>query len=355
MPDKWEYPWYAAWDLAFHTLPLAIVDPDFAKQQLDLMLRGRTCTRAARSPPTSGTSATSTRRSTPGRPCSCTAPSRPCAARRDLDFLKSAFNKLVLNFTWWVNRKDRFGKNVFEGGFLGLDNIGVFDRSAPLPTGGHLEQADGTAWMALFSQNMIEMAVELAAHDPHLRGHGRQVRRALPLHRRGHEPARAGRACGTRRTASTTTCCGCPTAAPRGSRCARWWGCCPCAPRPSSRSGSASASRGRRPRFMARMRQMPELRESMHPTGPGHLGVAERGILALVNPERLRRILSQDARRERVPEPLRHPLALEVPRASTPTSSTPAARSTASTTCRPNRTPACSAATPTGAGRSGSR
>ena len=83
----------------------------------------------------------------------------------DLDFLKRAFNKLLLNFTWWVNRKDRFGKNVFEGGFLGLDNIGIFDRSAPLPTGGHLEQADGTAWMALFSQNMLELAVELAVHD----------------------------------------------------------------------------------------------------------------------------------------------------------------------------------------------
>ena len=87
-------------------------------------------------------------------------------ARQILNFLKSAFNKLLLNFTWWVNRKDRFGKNVFEGGFLGLDNIGVFDRSAPLPTGGNLEQADGTAWMALFSQNMLEIAVELAAHDP---------------------------------------------------------------------------------------------------------------------------------------------------------------------------------------------
>ena len=101
----------------------------------------------------------------PGRRCSFIAPSR-LWGRGDLDFLKSAFNKLLLNFTWWVNRKDRFGKNVFEGGFLGLDNIGVFDRSAPLPTGGHLEQADGTAWMALFSQNMVEIAMELAAHDP---------------------------------------------------------------------------------------------------------------------------------------------------------------------------------------------
>ena len=86
--------------------------------------------------------------------------------KSDIEFLKRAFGKLMLNFSWWVNRKDRFGRNVFEGGFLGLDNIGVFDRSAPLPTGGHLEQADGTAWMALFCQNMPEIAVELAAHDP---------------------------------------------------------------------------------------------------------------------------------------------------------------------------------------------
>ena len=86
------------------------------------------------------------------------------------------FSKLMLNFSWWVNRKDRFGKNLFEGGFLGLDNIGVFDRSAPLPTGGHLEQADGTAWMSMFCQNMLEIAVELAAHDSYFRGHGHQVR-----------------------------------------------------------------------------------------------------------------------------------------------------------------------------------
>ena len=111
----------------------------------------------------------------------------------DLDFLKLTFHKLLLNFTWWVNRKDRYGKNVFEGGFLGLDNIGIFDRSAPLPTGGYLEQADGTAWMALFSQNMAEIALELATEDPIVRGHGVQVHRALPVHRRGDEPARRGR------------------------------------------------------------------------------------------------------------------------------------------------------------------
>ena len=102
----------------------------------------------------------------PGRRCSSTGSSRRSAARAIVEFLKRAFGKLLINFTWWVNRKDRLGKSVFEGGFLGLDNIGVFDRSAELPTGGHLEQADGTAWMAMFCQNMLEIAVELAAHDP---------------------------------------------------------------------------------------------------------------------------------------------------------------------------------------------
>ena len=119
-----------------------------------------------RSPPTSGTSATSTRRCTPGPPCSPTRQGRAhaCAARPA--FLRDAFKKLLLNFSWWLNRKDPAGHNLFEGGFLGLDNIGVFDRSAPLPTGGHLEQADGTAWMALFSQNMLELALILASVDP---------------------------------------------------------------------------------------------------------------------------------------------------------------------------------------------
>ncbi len=130
-----------------------------------------------------------------------------------MEWLKRSFHKLLLNFTWWVNRKDRSGNNVFEGGFLGLDNIGVFDRSAPLPTGGYLEQADGTAWMALFCQNMLEIAVELAMTDPHYAGHGAQVRRAFPVDRVGARPTSAkAPACGTRRTASSTTCCGCPTA-----------------------------------------------------------------------------------------------------------------------------------------------
>ncbi len=193
MPDKWEYPWYAAWDLAFHTLPISIVDPEFAKDQMELMLSGVYLHPSGQIP------AYEWNFSDVNPPVHAWATlflhrtEQALRGESDLDFLKSAFNKLLLNFTWWVNRKDRFGKNVFEGGFLGLDNIGVFDRSSPLPTGGYLEQADGTAWMALFTQNMLELAMELASHDQNLRGHGLQVRGALQLYRRSHEPARAGR------------------------------------------------------------------------------------------------------------------------------------------------------------------
>jgi hypothetical protein len=166
MPDKWEYPWYAAWDLAFHTLPLSIVDPDFAKEQMKLMLKGVYLHPSGQIP------AYEWNFSDVNPPVHAFATlflhrtEQALRGETDIDFLRAAFNKLLLNFTWWMNRKDRFGKNVFEGGFLGLDNIGVFDRSAPLPTGGNLEQADGTAWMALFSQNMMELAIEIAVHDP---------------------------------------------------------------------------------------------------------------------------------------------------------------------------------------------
>ncbi len=166
MPDKWEYPWYAAWDLAFHAITLAVVDPDFAMQQLELMLGARYAHPNGQIP------AYEWNFSDVNPPVHAWATlfnyrlQRSRFGERALPSLQRSFHKLLLNFTWWVNRKDRDGRNVFEGGFLGLDNIGVFDRSAPLPTGGHLEQADGTAWMALFSQNMLEMALELALHDP---------------------------------------------------------------------------------------------------------------------------------------------------------------------------------------------
>ena len=166
MPDKWEFPWYASWDLAFHTLALSIVDIDFAKAQLDLML-GQMYLHPNGQMPAYEWNFSDV--NPPVHAWATLAVYRAEQAARgngDLVFLKRSFSKLLVNFTWWLNRKDRFGKNLFEGGFLGLDNIGVFDRSAPLPTGGHLEQADGTAWMALFSQNMLGLAVEIAVHDP---------------------------------------------------------------------------------------------------------------------------------------------------------------------------------------------
>ena len=166
MPDKWEYPWYAAWDLAFHVLALTMVDEDFGKQQLDLMLREDYLHPNGQlpayewnfgdvNPPVHAWSTIFTHRLTKTK-----------RGQGDVEWLERSFHKLLLNFTWWVNRKDRSGRNAFEGGFLGLDNIGVFDRSSPLPTGGYLEQADGTAWMALFCQNMLEIAVELAMEKP---------------------------------------------------------------------------------------------------------------------------------------------------------------------------------------------
>jgi hypothetical protein len=164
MPDKWEYPWYAAWDLAFHCIPLAMVDPAFAKSQIDLMLS------QAYLHPTGQMPAYEWNFGDVNPPVHAFAAYflqnlEADIGQVDLPFLQENFARLLLNFTWWVNRKDPSGRNVFEGGFLGLDNIGVFDRSAALPSGGRLEQADGTAWMAMFSQNMLELALVLLDHD----------------------------------------------------------------------------------------------------------------------------------------------------------------------------------------------
>lgn len=165
MPDKWEYPWYAAWDLAFHTLPLAEIDPEFAKEQLVLFLRewymhpngqlpAYEFAFSDVNPPVHAWAA--------WRVYKISAPE----GARDRLFLERVFQKLLLNFTWWVNRKDTEGNNIFSGGFLGLDNIGVFDRSQPLPSGSHLEQADATAWMGFYCLTMLSMALELAREDP---------------------------------------------------------------------------------------------------------------------------------------------------------------------------------------------
>jgi hypothetical protein len=292
MPDKWEYPWYAAWDLAFHTIALSAVDVDFAKDQLDMMLR------VSFLHPTGQIPAYEWNFGDVNPPVHAWATiflyrtEQALKGKGDLEFLKRSFGKLLLNFSWWVNRKDRFGKNLFEGGFLGLDNIGVFDRSAPLPTGGNLEQADGTAWVSLFCQNMLEISVELAANDPYFEDmatkfadHFLLIAHAMNQMGEGgmwdeedgfyYDVLRLpdGRATRlkVRSMVGLLPICATTVIEP--------W------------------QRERVPRVVEvikeRLERMPELRESIHPSGQGHLGYGERGIAALVNPVRLRRILTR--------------------------------------------------------------
>jgi hypothetical protein len=292
MPDKWEYPWFAAWDLAFHTIALSTVDVDFAKAQLDLMLQEFFLH------PTGQIPAYEWNFSDVNPPVHAWATiflyrtEQALKGTGDLEFLKRSFAKLMLNFSWWVNRKDRFGKNLFEGGFLGLDNIGVFDRSAPLPTGGHLEQADGTAWVSLFCQNMLEISMELAAHDSFFQDMATKFAEhflwiAHAMNRVGSDgmwdeedgfyydvlrlPDGTATRLKVRSMVGLLPLCATTVIEP--------W------------------QRERVPRMMEvlaeRVRRRPELLNSIHPTGPGHLGYGNRGIVALVNPERLRRILTR--------------------------------------------------------------
>ena len=292
MPDKWEYPWFAAWDLAFHTIALSTVDVDFAKEQLDMMLQEFFIHPSGQIP------AYEWNFSDVNPPVHAWATiflyrtEQALKGQGDFEFLKRSFSKLMLNFSWWVNRKDRFGKNLFEGGFLGLDNIGVFDRSAPLPTGGHLEQADGTAWVSLFCQNMLEIAFELAANDPfyedmamkfadHFLWIARAMNQTGPEGMWDEEdgfyydvlrlPDGTASRLKVRSMVGLLPLCATTVIAP--------------------------SQRQRVPRAVEilaeRMKRMPELGASIHPTGPGHLGYAERGIAALVNPDRLRRILTR--------------------------------------------------------------
>jgi hypothetical protein len=292
MPDKWEYPWFAAWDLAFHAITLSIVDVDFAKEQLDLLLQEYFLH------PTGQIPAYEWNFSDVNPPVHAFATvflyrtEQAARGQGDIEFLRRCFQKLLLNFTWWVNRKDRFGKNLFEGGFLGLDNIGVFDRSAGLPGGGHLEQADGTAWMALFCQNMLEIAVELAGQDAsydemcakfvdHFLWIARAMNHVGPDGMWDEEdgfyydvlrlPDGSATRLKVRSMVGLLPVCATTIVEP--------W------------------QRERVPHttsvLMERLRRMPELLDTIHPAGPGHLGVADRGIFALVKPERLRRILSR--------------------------------------------------------------
>ena len=292
MPDKWEYPWFAAWDLAFHTLALSTVDIDFAKQQLDLLLDQLYLHPAGQIP------AYEWNFGDVNPPVQAWATiflyrmEQALRGKTDLPFLKRIFGKLTSNFGWWVNRKDRFGKSLFEGGFLGLDNIGVFDRSAPLPTGGHLEQADGTAWVALFCQNMLEIAYELAAQDPTYEdlatNYGNEflmIAHAMNgLGPDGMWDEEDGFYYDVLRL---------PDGSATRLKVRSMVGLLPlCAA-----TVVEKRQRERAPRLVKvmwdRLQRMPELLNSIHATGPGHFGVAERGIIALVNEQRLRRILTR--------------------------------------------------------------
>jgi hypothetical protein len=292
MPDKWEYPWYAAWDLAFHSVVFSEIDVDFAKAQLELLMR------EVYLHPNGQIPAYEWNFGDVNPPVQAWATlflyniEQIRNGRTDPDFLKRCFSRLLLNFTWWVNRKDRDGSNVFEGGFLGLDNIGVFDRSAPLPTGGYLEQADGTAWMAVFSQNMFEIAAELAYDDStyeplvgKFAEHFLWIAAALNRVGEGgmwdeedgfyydvlRTPDGHATRLKVRSLVGLLPLCATTILPPN--------------------------YRERLPRMMKtlaeRLRRSPELGEAIHPTGEGHLGFGQRGIAALVNPDRLRRILSR--------------------------------------------------------------
>lgn len=292
MPDKWEYPWYAAWDLAFHTMALAMVDCDFAKQQLGLMMG------SFYQHPNGQLPAYEWNFSDVNPPVHAWATlflyntEKQQRGEGDISFLKKMFHMLTLNFTWWVNRKDRFGKNVFEGGFLGLDNISVFDRSSPLPTGGTLEQADGTAWMALYCQNMMEIAIELATHDDvyeefviKFGEHFSWI--ALAMNRtddNGMWDEEDGFYYDLLRQPDGKT-----TRLKVRSLVGLLPLCATTMVEPDQRKQVPRAIS----KLWERLLQMPELLESMHATGPGHFGVGERGIVALVKEDRLRRILSK--------------------------------------------------------------
>jgi hypothetical protein len=292
MPDKWEYPWYAAWDLAFHAIALSTVDIDFAKEQLDLLLQEFFLH------PTGQIPAYEWNFGNVNPPVHAWATmflyrtEQALHGEGDLDFLKRSFRKLMLNFSWWINRKDRFGKNLFDGGFLGLDNIGVFDRSSALPGGGYLEQADATAWMALFCQNMMEMAIELASQDANyddmvakFLDHFLWIARAMnQIGANGMWDEEDGFYYDILRFPD-----GHATRLKVRSMVGLLPLCATTVIEPWQREQVPHTSAT----YSERVRQLPTLLDSIHPTGPGHQGVADRGIFALVKPERLRRILSR--------------------------------------------------------------
>jgi Glycosyl hydrolase family 63 C-terminal domain len=292
MPDKWEYPWYAAWDLAFHAMAISTVDVDFAKQQLDLLLQDYFMH------PTGQIPAYEWNFGAVNPPVHAWATiflyrtEQALHGEADMDFLGNCFRKLMLNFSWWINRKDRFGRNLFEGGFLGLDNIGVFDRSAPLPGGGYLEQADATAWMGLFCQNMAEIAVELASLDSTYQDLATKfLEHFLWISRAINQVGASGM--WDEEDGFYYDVLRFPDGSATRLKVRSMVGLLPlCAT-----TVVEQWQRERVPKtvqiYSDRVQRMPALLDSIHPTGPNHRGIADRSIFALVNPQRLRRILSR--------------------------------------------------------------
>jgi hypothetical protein len=292
MPDKWEYPWYASWDLAFHTTALSIVDLEFAKEQLSLMLGSLYMHPNGQipayewnfsdvDPPVHAWAALFLYRT-----------EQLLRGTGDIEFLRHAFSKLELNFTWWVNRKDHDGRNVFEGGFLGLDNVSIFDRSAPLPTGGYLEQADGTAWMALFTQNMCEIAIELATHDKLYEDH------AVKFFEHFFWIAAAMNQMGDtglwdEEDGFYYDLLRLPDGSAHRLKVRSIVGLLPLCATTIVEKHEREQAPELAGLVFQRLWGLPEVRASIHPAGPEHYGVNGREIFALVNPDRLRRMLSR--------------------------------------------------------------
>jgi hypothetical protein len=292
VPDKWEYPWYSAWDLAFHTLALSTVDNEFAKQQLELLLQALYLHPSGQMPANEFNFADVTPPVHAWAAMFLYNREKALSGESDSAFLKRIFRKLMSNFNWWANQKDRMGKTIFEGGFLGLDSISLFDRKEPLPTGGYIEEADGTAWMTFFCQGMLEMAVELAATDPSYQEPASKIFDqmlgiASVVNRIGDDglwdetdgfyynllrfPDGTSMRLKVRSVVGLLPLCA-TTVVEKYQR-----------EQVPTLVSQATQSFGR----------FPGLTETMHPTGPEHYGIADRGILALVNPSRLKRILEK--------------------------------------------------------------